>query len=66
MGLLWTVPTAAALAGLAVVAGLARRVADEAAGLRRDVRRFGDLRPALVEVRDRTQELAAAARRVGR
>lgn len=58
MTLLWIVPAALALAGTVVVAAVARRAAEEAAGLRRDIARFGELRPALLEVR----EGSAAAR----
>lgn len=64
MDLVWIVPAALALVGGAVVAGLARRAAEEAAGLQRDLRRFGELRPAVVEVRELTAETIAAARRL--
>lgn len=64
MEFVWIVPAGMALVGAAVVAGLARRAAEEAAGLRRDLQRFGDLRPALVEVRQLTAEAVAAARQL--
>lgn len=55
------VPVAFAAVVLAVVAGVARRAADEAAGLRRDLRRFSDLRPALIELRHLSDDAARRA-----
>ncbi len=64
MSVAWVVPAGVTLVGLTVVVALARRVADEAVGLRRDLTRLGSLRPALVEVRKSTAETDAAARRL--
>ena len=63
---LWVVPAALAVGGTGLLVGAARRAAAEAAGLTREVARFSDLRPALLAVRDLTDETAAAARRLGR
>jgi hypothetical protein len=63
---LWIVPAAVAVVGLAGLAGLARRAAGEAVGLQREVGRWAELRPAVVETRDAAAELRAAARRLGR
>jgi hypothetical protein len=53
----WIAPAVVAVAGLPIVIGLARRAAEEAAGLRRDLQRFGDLQPALVEVATAARQL---------
>ena len=57
MTAIWIVPAALALVGTVVLAAAARRAAEEAAGLRRAVARFGELRPALVEVREGSDAL---------
>jgi cytochrome c-type biogenesis protein CcmH/NrfF len=62
LSFLWTVPAVLALIGLGVAAALARRAADEAMGLQRDLGRWGELRPVLVETRELTDETAAALR----
>ncbi len=66
MHLVWIIPAALAVIGLAVVVGLARRVADEAAGLRRELAEFSALRPALIEVRRATEQATSAARALRR
>ena len=58
----WVIPASVAFVGLVVLAALAQRAAQEAAGLRRDMARFGDLRPAMVEVRDGAAEAARRLR----
>lgn len=49
--LVWIAPSALALVGLVVLASVARRATEEAAGLRRDLGRFAEMRPVLAEVR---------------
>ena len=61
MPLLWLAPALIALVGLLAVAAAAARANDEVKGLRRDVGRFSELRPALVELRHSTQELRHTA-----
>ena len=51
MTIAWLVPLVITAIGLVLVAGFARRAADEAAAFRRSTARLGELRPALVEVR---------------
>jgi cytochrome c-type biogenesis protein CcmH/NrfF len=55
--LLWILPAALAVVGTVVIAAVASRAAEEASGLRRDLLRMGELRPALVELRDETRTL---------
>lgn len=57
MILIWVVPAALGLVGVTLVAALAQRAAQEAAGLRRDLARFAELRPVLAEVRDLSTSL---------
>ncbi|HEX2040628.1 MAG TPA: hypothetical protein VHF47_12960 [Acidimicrobiales bacterium] len=57
MSAVWIAPLVVTAIGLVAVALFARRVADEAAELRRSVVRLGDLRPALVEVRSGIDQL---------
>ena len=64
MTLAWIVPALIAAAGTVVAAVLARQAADEAAGLRRTLTRFGELQPALVEVRELSSSAAESARRI--
>jgi cytochrome c-type biogenesis protein CcmH/NrfF len=52
MTLFWLAPAAVLLVGAVVAALAARRAAEDAAGLRSDVARWRDLRPAVVRVRD--------------
>jgi len=58
---IWLVPLLITTVGLVLIAGFARRAAHEAAELRRTTVRFGELRPALVEVRSAAAHLRAAA-----
>ena len=62
MILVWVVPGVVGVVGLTVVAALAQRAAQEAAGLRGDLARFAELRPVLVEVRDLSASLRRPAR----
>lgn len=57
MTLIWIAPAAVLVVGLVLVVAVAMRAAQEAAGLRRDLARFGELRPALLEVRELSSEL---------
>ncbi|GAC1312751.1 MAG: hypothetical protein NVSMB12_03320 [Acidimicrobiales bacterium] len=57
MSLIWIAPAVLALVGTVVLAAVARRAAEEAAGLRQAVARFGELRPALLEVREGSDAL---------
>jgi hypothetical protein len=59
---LWVIPATITAAGLAAVAALARRATLEADGLRRELQAVGKHRLALLEVRDASDELRAAAR----
>lgn len=61
MTTIWIIPLVITTVGLVLIAGLARRAAEEAAAFRRSTTRLGDLRPALVEVRTSAQVLAEAA-----
>lgn len=60
MTTIWLIPLVLTTVGLLLVAGFARRVAEEAAAFRRSTARLGELRPALAEVRTRAQALADA------
>jgi hypothetical protein len=60
----WIVPAAAAGVGVAFAAVLARRAASTAAALRRDIAGLGELRPAMVEARDKMAATAAELRRL--
>jgi len=64
MTLLWILPAVVALVGTMLLVGVARRVADEATGLNRELARFSELRPALIAVRDITAETALTARQL--
>jgi hypothetical protein len=48
---LWLLPALITMAGLVPIAVFLRRLNDEAGRLQDSVARFGDLRPALVELR---------------
>ena len=48
---IWLVPLIITTVGLVLIAGFARRAAEEAASLRRATARLGELRPAVLEVR---------------
>jgi hypothetical protein len=60
----WVIPAAIAGLGVLVMMVVAHRTAEQARGLRRDLDRVGDLRPALVEVRDEMAVTAEAVRRL--
>ena len=57
MTTIWLVPLVITTVGLVLIAGFARRAAEEAAAFRRTTARLGELRPALVEVRTRAVAL---------
>lgn len=54
-------PALVTLIGLVLIGLSARRAAEEATALRRSVARFGELRPAVVSVRDDVVALRARA-----
>ncbi len=64
MSLLWVLPAGLASVGALVTGTLARRATEEAAALQGDLARLGELRAALVEVRD--VSAGTAARRLRR
>lgn len=51
MHLFWIAPAAVTVAGAAALAATAARTASELRALRREVARFAELRPAVVELR---------------
>jgi cytochrome c-type biogenesis protein CcmH/NrfF len=53
----WIVPLVVTTVGLLLVAGFARRLTEEVAGLRRSLARLDDLRPAYVELRTELDHL---------
>lgn len=57
MTTIWLVPLVITTVGLVIVAGFARRAAEEAAAFGRSAARLGELRPALVELRTETDRL---------
>lgn len=57
MTTIWLAPLLITTVGLVLIAGFARRAAEEAASLRRSTARLGELRPALVEVRTELDRL---------
>ena len=63
---LWLIPAIITLAGLLPIAVFLRRVNHEAGLLRDSVSRFGDLRPALVELRGEVRSTRDAWERLGR
>ncbi len=64
MSVAWVVPAGLTVIGLTAVVAVARRITEQAAGLRRDLAELASLRPALVEVRRSAEEAGAAARRL--
>ena len=58
---MWAIPLAVAAIALVPILAAVRRVAAEAIGLRREIDRFSELRPALLELRNDTKALRAAA-----
>jgi len=63
---LWVIPALITLLGLLPVALLARRVSTEVDEMRRSVGRFGELRPALVELRSDLTTTREAWEQLGR
>jgi hypothetical protein len=61
MPLLWLLPAVIALIGMFAVAATASRAGDEARGLRRELGRFSELRPALVELGHATSDIRQTA-----
>lgn len=57
MSAFWIAPLVVTAVGLLAVAGFARQLAEEVAEFRRSLTRFGELRPALVEVRTQFDNL---------
>lgn len=57
MTTIWLVPLVITTVGLVLIAGFARRAAEEAAAFRRSTARLGDLQPAMVEIRTRAVAL---------
>ncbi len=60
MELVWTIPALAAVAGVAVLLVLGRRLGADVDGLRDALERVGDVRTAAVEVRREVDETRAA------
>jgi hypothetical protein len=58
---MWVVPLVVAVVAAVVIGVALRRVMAEAIGLRRELDRFSELRPALLELRNDTRALQAAA-----
>ena len=58
---MWAIPLAVAVIALVPILVAMRRLAAEALGLRREIDRFSELRPALLELRNDTKALRAAA-----
>jgi hypothetical protein len=58
---IWVAPAAIALVAIVVLAWVAAGVAQQARDLHGSVRRFGQLRPALLEVRTAGQSLQRTA-----
>ncbi len=54
---MWAVPLVVAAVAAIVIAVAVRRVMAEALGLRRELDRFSELRPALLELRNDAQAL---------
>lgn len=63
---LWLIPPVITLAGLLPIAYFMRRATDEARMLQDSVSRFGDLRPALVELRSEVRSTRDAWSQLGR
>jgi hypothetical protein len=61
MHYLWIAPAGVAVIGAVLILGAVARVTEQARGLRRDLRRFSELRPALVALRDASDEARRAA-----
>ena len=63
---LWLIPALITMAGLLPIAVFLRRVSNEANLLQDSVSRFGDLRPALVELRSEVRSTRDAWEHLGR
>ena len=63
---LWLIPAVITMAGLLPIAVFMRRATNEARLLQDSVSRFGDLRPALVEVRSELRATRDAWEQLGR
>jgi hypothetical protein len=63
---LWLIPALITMAGLVPIAVFMRRVSDEARLLQDSVSRYGDLRPALVELRTEIRGTRDAWEHLGR
>ena len=61
MDLIWIVPLTVLVIGLIPVLAVAGRIATELHAFRTDADRWGDLRPAVVEVRDEAELLRRRA-----
>lgn len=55
--MLWILPLAVAAVAIVPIMVAVRRLAAEALGLRREIDRFSDLRPALLELRNEAQAI---------
>jgi hypothetical protein len=58
---MWLVPAAVAVLAALPIVLMVRRLAGEAIDLRREVQRFSELRPALLELRSDAEILRAGA-----
>ncbi len=56
MHYLWVAPAGVAAIGGVLLIGAVARVTEQSRSLRRDLRRFSELRPALVALRDASDE----------
>ncbi|MBV8691969.1 MAG: hypothetical protein JOZ37_11395 [Actinobacteria bacterium] len=63
---LWLIPAVITMAGLLPIAIFMRRATEEARLLQDSMRRFGDLRPALVELRSHVRGTRDAWEQLGR
>jgi hypothetical protein len=61
MHYVWVVPAGAAVVGAVLLVGAVARVAEQAKGLGRDLQRFSELRPALVALRDASDDARQTA-----
>ena len=57
MSAYWIAPLVVTVVGLLAVVGFARQLAEEVAEFRRSIGRFGELRPAVIEVRTQLDNL---------
>lgn len=63
---LWLIPALITMAGLLPIAYFTKKATDEARRLQDSVSRFGDLRPALVELRTEVRSTRDAWGQLGR